>query len=965
MQDPSPPARDVGKSGSAPFVPHTCVLHYELIAELGRGGMGVVYRARDKKLERMVALKRPWPKQIAEPAQRRRFLREARAAAQISHPNVVPVFEVFEHDGIPWIVMELVDGISLRSLLRGFGALPLEDILRHAEGLADALAAAHSRSILHRDVNPNNILVDSSGRAMLTDFGLAQFVASPIGEDASTVSRSVDLTDEKRLVGTPGYTSPEQAQGQPLDGRSDLFSLGAVVYEMCTGGRAFAGRTPAELLHAVVHDAPLEISSSPRLPESLVRIVRKALAKRPDERYQTAQDLLADLRALRRQVEFEEHARLHPIRAPRRPRWWPAGAATLAAVIVAGAAVARFVMQPGGAPASRAAPPVSLLIADFENDTGEAVFDRTLAEGLGIALSQSRHLTVLPRERVVDVLRRMKRAPDSRIDVGTGREICRRESLTALLDGSIRRSGNVFQIRAQAIEPASGKVMFAESEQFEAKDHLFGRVDALARRVRQDLGESGARIQETGRPLEKATTHSLDALQLFSRARQLKAIGERAPAAKLLKAALQIDPDFAMAHLYLGDILGGDGEIATAREHIERAYALRDDLTGLERQYVEADYHEILNDFDKALASLEVLVSLYPSDLRGHRRLAAAYDNAGNLKGAIRELRVALQLDPMDGEGYGHLALALVAADSPNEALAAIDEARKKGLAVPDFHRSGGLARLSLGQIERAREEFRFLEGAGPSYVNIGQLYRARAALYEGKLAEAEELLTKGIRREAEENNQVYKVLRRNLRARVRWLAGNERGAREDLAHAGAVDDRTFGAYQLLWAARIWVEMGDTREARRVLDALRRLIGATPDAYDRACLRIVEGEIALADRDPAKARDSFLAATAESRIYESHRGLARVYRAQRDWKRAAEAWQQVLAARSRILRTGDPSDLAVARLELGREYRRLGDLVSARNSYDGLLQIWRDADDLPLRRIAMKESRELGATPSH
>jgi tetratricopeptide (TPR) repeat protein len=204
-------------------------------------------------------------------------------------------------------------------------------------------------------------------------------------------------------------------------------------------------------------------------------------------------------------------------------------------------------------------------------------------------------------------------------------------------------------------------------------------------------------------------------------------------------------------------------------------------------------------------------------------------------------------------------------------------------------------------------------------------------------------------------------VLRRNLRARVRWLAGDQRGAREDLARARSVDDPTFGAYQLLWTARIWTEMADTAEARRTLEALRRLVGVGPDAYDRACLRIVEGEIALAEGDAAKARDSFLAAAAEPRIYESHGGLARVYRVQRDWKRATEAWQRVLAARSRILRTGDPSDLAVARLELARDYRRVGDSANAAKSYEAVLQIWRNADDMPFRRIAMKESATLGS----
>lgn len=963
MQDPPSSARDADRPAVPPFAPHTLIQHYELLAEIGRGGMGIVYRARDRTLARMVALKRPWPKRIADPAQRRRFLREARAAARISHPHVVPVFEVLEDDGVPWIAMELVDGGSLRGLIRAAGALPLEDVLRHAEGLADALAAAHAQNILHRDVNPNNILVDGNGRVLLTDFGLAHFVAGPVDEDAATASGSVDFTGDTRVVGTPGYTSPEQARGLPLDGRSDLFSLGAVLYEMCTGTRAFRGDTREELVHAVLHNAPADIPPSAAIPDALVRIVRKALAKSPDERYQTARDLLADVRALRRQVEYQRHAELHPTPARWRARRFLSRAAVLATLLLVVVAVAMHLVSRRPNPSTRFADRVPVLIADFDNTTGDAIFDETLAEGLRVALNQSRHVDVFPRERVVEVLRRMKRAPESRIDSGIGREICQRESLKILLDGSIRRSGNAFQLRAQAVEPVSGDLVFAESEQFAARDQLFGRVDALARRVRENLGESASLVAQAGQPLDKATTESLEALQLFSKARRLKALGDRSGAVKLLNAALQIDPGFAMAHLYLGDLLGNDGDIAGARTHLERAYALRDELTGRERQYIEADYYEVQGRYDEALASLETLVRLYPTDLRAHRRLAAAYDNADDLQAAIRELREALKLDGLDGEAHSHLALALVTVNSPTDALSVLEEARRRGLNLPDFHRAAGLARLSLGEVDRAREEFQRLEAAGGGYVDLGQLYLARTAIYEGKLSEAEERLSDGIRRNEKEHNQVYRALRLNLRARVRWLTGNVPGARQDLQPISDLDDETFGAYQLAWVGRLWVEMGDLPAARRVLAVLRRLAGGNPNSYERASLPIVEGEIALGERNPARAIERFLAAAAEHPLYEAQRGLALAYGAQRDWKRAADAWRNVLAVRGTVLRTGNPADLPIAHLELARVYRQLGDPARAAEEYASVLRMWREADETALRRTAEKESQELGVGP--
>jgi Tol biopolymer transport system component/serine/threonine protein kinase len=315
---------------------------YEILDELGRGGMGVVYRARDRRLPREVALKSPWRHLAESRSHRARFLREARAASRLAHPGIVPILETFEHDGVPWIAMQLVDGVDLQSELATKGALPAKTVLRHTEEVATALQFAHERKVLHRDINPKNILITSDGRALLSDFGLARFLESEPPELAATTASSSwsDLTSRGVVLGTPRYMSPEQAMGRELDARSDIFSLGTVIYEMCTGSAAFDGSGPADLLDAILHREPVPVSRfTYEVPPELERIIRKAVAKDPDERYQNVGDLLVDVRALRREVEFKSYSDSHPGVAP--PRWRrraPASTSAVLAVVVAAAA---------------------------------------------------------------------------------------------------------------------------------------------------------------------------------------------------------------------------------------------------------------------------------------------------------------------------------------------------------------------------------------------------------------------------------------------------------------------------------------------------------------------------------------------------------------------------------------------------------------------------------------------------
>ncbi len=340
--------------------PGQTVRHYELLDEIGRGGMGIVYRARDRDLPREVALKRPLPEFLDSGDLRRRFLREGRAASRISHPNIVPVLEAFEENGVPWIVFQLVEGVSLRDLLAREGKLPLATALTYAEELASGLQAAHDHGVVHRDVNPKNILVDSSGRALLTDFGLARLMAGS-QEMGSGATDTVGVTSTGAVMGTPRYMAPEQILGRPVDARTDIFALGAVLYEICAGAPAFQSTSQTGLAGEILHREPLPIGRySYEVPGELERIIRKCLAKQPEERYQSARELIADLRTVHKQVEFREYSETHPQRLPLKPHrlrrlgFLTAGALALAA---AGFALWRFLpTRDASLPFARARP---------------------------------------------------------------------------------------------------------------------------------------------------------------------------------------------------------------------------------------------------------------------------------------------------------------------------------------------------------------------------------------------------------------------------------------------------------------------------------------------------------------------------------------------------------------------------------------------------------------------------------
>jgi len=768
--------------------------------------------------------------------------------------------------------------------------------------------------------------------------------------------------------------SPEQLQGEPVDARADIYTIGAVLYEMATDIRAFPDELPSRVIDAILHHPPVPPRAlNSRISPELERIILKCLDKDPDRRFQSAKELLVDLQRLGATSTAQD-----PPPSPRpAPTPWKR-AAKLAAYGAAGMlalAVVLTAVNVGGwrdRLLGRSRPPWVfanrgwVLIADPENLTEQEFFDKTLREGLTIALQQSRYLNVFPHARIFETLVRMQKTDVARLDEVLGREICQRENVQVLLASSIRSSGGRFQITVRAVEPATGDLLFGESEQFTRKEELFDRVDLLAKRVRKDLGESLTGIKETSLPLAKVTTRSLDALQLYSRATDAMAKGDTDKAQALLQSALELDPNFAMAHRLLASLYLSAGNREKEDEHLTRAYYLRNTVTDREQRLIEGSYFSVQGQYEKAVESLVLLVNLYPDDPDAQYELALAYLYSGNTGDAEKYLRQVLKLNPFSTAAYDHLVRVLARRNENAEAVEIYRQAANRGLQTPSLHWGLGLALLGQGKVDEARGEFGQLQGAGKMYQNIGRVNVARTAIYEGKLTSAAEQLNADIRWNQTQTSKSAELLRRYLLASIFIERGMIAPARRELELIlTAGEPEALQAEDLRRAGTLYARMGDVKSAESVLHKLELLGSKLPTSFNKSCLQNLAGEVALAQGRFGSAVELFSAAEAEYPRFASHEGLARAYQAQSDWNRAAAGWQKVLQDRGEILQDSFPADWVVAHLELGRVYQHLSDSAKSRGEYEEFLRVWQHADELPVRQQALQEWQQMTGKMYH